>query len=48
MNLVDDIPNVRAAMNPDAQLVLTHLTPEVTAEGLANTTIAEDLARYRF
>jgi len=48
MNLVDDIPMVRAAMAPDAQLVLTHLTPEVTAEGLANTTIAEDLARYRF
>jgi ribonuclease BN (tRNA processing enzyme) len=48
MNLVDDIPDVRAAMDPDAQLVLTHLTPEVTAEGLANTTIAEDLARYRF
>lgn len=48
MNLVDDIPRVRAAMNPGAQLVLTHLTPEVTAEGLPNTTIAEDLARYRF
>lgn len=48
MNLVDDIPNVRAAMNPEAQLVLTHLTPEVTAEGLRNTTIAEDLALYRF
>ncbi len=48
MNLVDDIPRVRAAMHPDARLVLTHLTPEVTAEGLANTTVAVDLARYRF
>jgi ribonuclease BN (tRNA processing enzyme) len=48
MNLVDDIPKVRAAMDPDAQLVLTHLTPEVTTGGLPNTTIAEDLARYRF
>jgi ribonuclease BN (tRNA processing enzyme) len=48
MNLVDDIPNVRSAMSPDAQLVLTHLTPDVTAEGLPNTRVAEDLARYRF
>lgn len=48
MNLVDDIPRVRAAMHADAHLVLTHISADVTAEGLANTTVAEDLARYRF
>ncbi len=48
MNLVDDMPRVRAAMQPEAHLLLTHITPDVTAGDLANTTVAEDLARYRF
>ena len=47
MNLVDDIPRVRAAMPAGAQLVLTHVTPEVTSD-LPRTLVARDYATYRF
>ncbi|MBI5946519.1 MAG: MBL fold metallo-hydrolase [Chloroflexi bacterium] len=47
MNLVDDIPIVREAMAPDSQLLLTHISPDVTANGLPNTFVAEDFKRYR-
>ena len=47
MNLRDDIPRVRAAMNPASRLFLTHLGSGVTAEGLANTTVAQDFEAYR-
>jgi ribonuclease BN (tRNA processing enzyme) len=48
MNLVDDMPVLRAAMNPDAELVLTHIGAGMTTGGLRRTRIAEDLATYRF
>lgn len=47
MNLLDDIPRVRAAMPTGAELILTHITPDVTAEGLPNTRIARDYETYR-
>ncbi len=46
MNLVDDIPRVRAAMAETAELVLTHLGPRIDANGLSHVTVAEDLASY--
>lgn len=48
MNLVDDIPHVRAAMPGEATLLLTHLTPDVDNGGMANTLVAQDLETYRF
>jgi ribonuclease BN (tRNA processing enzyme) len=48
MNLVDDIPKVRAAMPASATLVLTHITPDVHNSGLPNTFVAEDLKTFRF
>ena len=47
MNLVDDIPHVREAMPPEALLLLTHISPDVTSNGLPNTIVAEDFKRYR-
>jgi len=47
MNLRDDIPRVRAAMRPGGRLILTHLGPGVTADGLKNTEIAQDFGVYR-
>lgn len=46
MNLVDDMPRVRAAMQPTAQLILTHLGPRVDTNGLARTAVAQDFATY--
>jgi ribonuclease BN (tRNA processing enzyme) len=48
MNLVDDIPRLRAAMRPDARLLLTHLGPGVDSGKLPNTLVARDFERYRF
>ena len=48
MSLRGDIPAVRAAMPRSSSLVLTHLGPGVTAEGLARTRVARDLATFRF
>lgn len=48
MNLVHDMPKLRAAMRADANLVLTHLEPDVDSAGLPNTLRAEDLASYSF
>lgn len=47
MNLVDDMPVVRAAMAPEATLILTHIDAGVEATGLANTFVATDHASYR-
>ncbi|MGE5596169.1 MAG: MBL fold metallo-hydrolase, partial [Hyphomicrobiales bacterium] len=48
MNLRDDIPRLRAAMAPGAQLLLTHINDDVRdLGGLANTRIAGDFATYR-
>jgi ribonuclease BN (tRNA processing enzyme) len=47
LNLVDDIPRVRDAMQPGSQLILTHLTPAVSAGHLPKTVDARDLERYR-
>ena len=48
MNLVDDMPKVRAAMSPDATLLLTHLGPGIASTELPRTIVARDYARYRF
>ena len=48
MNMVKDMPIVRAAMKSESKLVLTHLGPGVDGEGLANTIVARDGQRYRF
>ncbi|OAI41550.1 hypothetical protein AYO38_00525 [bacterium SCGC AG-212-C10] len=48
MNLLDDMPKVRALMAPDAPLILTHLTPEVDTNGLKNTFVAEDFKTFTF
>lgn len=47
MNLVDDIPHVRAAMPANSQLILTHLAPDVDSGGLPNTRIARDFETFR-
>ncbi len=47
MNLVDDIPEVHAALSRSAQLVLTHVSPDVETD-LNRTTVARDYATYRF
>ncbi|WP_322795333.1 MBL fold metallo-hydrolase [Tepidiforma sp.] len=47
LNLVDDIPKVRAAMRPASTLILTHLTPDVAAAAPAGTLVARDLERFR-
>jgi ribonuclease BN (tRNA processing enzyme) len=48
MNLVDDIPLVRNALDPAAPLVLTHIAPDVDGGGLPNTVVARDFATLRF
>lgn len=48
LNLRDDIPRLRDAMAPNAQLLLTHLSPALAAGHLPNTTVARDLERYRY
>ncbi|MCC6382916.1 MAG: MBL fold metallo-hydrolase [Dehalococcoidia bacterium] len=48
MNLLDDMPRVRAALPSEAQLLLTHISPDVDAGGLAKTLVAEDFATYSF
>ncbi|MBI2765139.1 MAG: MBL fold metallo-hydrolase [Chloroflexi bacterium] len=47
MNLIDDMPKVRAALPPGSQLILTHITPDVDANGLAHTVVAQDFKTYR-
>ncbi len=48
MNMLKDMPTVRAAMKPESKLVLTHLGPGVDGDGLKNTIVARDGERYRF
>lgn len=48
MNLVRDIPQVRAALPPEAQLILSHLAPDVDSAGLPNTRVARDFETYCF
>lgn len=48
MNLLDDIPVVRSAMQASAALILTHINSDVKADGIHNTRIAEDFATYKF
>jgi hypothetical protein len=47
MNLVDDMPVVRAALLPDAELVITHVAADVDAGDLPNTRVARDFDTYR-
>lgn len=48
MNLVDDMPKVRAAMSPDATLLLTHMNDDISETGLERTVVAQDFEQYRF
>lgn len=48
MNLLDDMPKLRAAMDPEAALLLTHLGTNIDSSGLQNTTVARDFETYRF
>jgi ribonuclease BN (tRNA processing enzyme) len=48
MNLVDDIPVVRKAMPGESELILTHITPDVTADHLPHSRIAVDYESYSF
>ena len=48
MNLVSDMPKVRAAMAPNATLLLTHLGAGMTGAELPNTIVARDYQNYRF
>lgn len=47
MNLVDDMPVVRAALPASSTLVLTHIEAGTATEELANTFVARDFERYR-
>ncbi len=48
MNLVDDMPLVRAAMAADSTLLLTHIDSDVDSNGLPNTLVAKDYQTYHF
>lgn len=48
MNLVDDMPRVRASLAADAALVMTHIAANVDTNGLPNTIVARDFETYRF
>jgi ribonuclease BN (tRNA processing enzyme) len=48
MNMADDMPVVRAAMDREAKLILTHLGPGVDGTGLKDTIVAREGAHYRF
>jgi len=48
MNLLEDIPQVQAALGSDAHLLLTHLGPGVDSNGLDRTIVAQDFESYRF
>lgn len=48
MNLVDDMPQVQAALGPDSHLLLTHLGPGVDNNNLPRTVVARDFESYRF
>ena len=47
MNLVDDMPKVRAAMPAGSKLLLTHLGPNLGALSEVEFTVTRDLERYR-
>ncbi|HMS57473.1 MAG TPA: MBL fold metallo-hydrolase [Tepidiformaceae bacterium] len=47
MNLVDDMPRVRAALPSGSPLILTHISPDVDNGNLANTLVAKDFETYR-
>ncbi len=48
MNLVDDMPVLRAALPPESSLLITHINSDVTDPGLPRTAVARDFERYRF
>ena len=47
MNLLEDIPQVRAAKPATGKLILTHIGPDVDTNGMPNTIVAEDFKTYR-
>jgi len=48
MNLTDDMPRVRAALDPESTLILTHLGPGIESTDVPNTIVARDYESYRF
>ena len=48
MNLVDDMPVVRAALAPDATLLITHIDGDVDTGGMQRTVVARDFESYLF
>jgi ribonuclease BN (tRNA processing enzyme) len=48
MNLVNDIPQVRKLMKPEAPLILTHSGADVDPVGIPNTFVAEDFKTYKY
>tara|TARA_Y100000588_G_C14175262_1_gene891048 strand:+ start:489 stop:1214 length:726 start_codon:yes stop_codon:yes gene_type:complete len=47
MNLVEDIPEVHAALPPNSKLLLTHIAPDVETN-LPRTIVAQDFKKYTF
>ncbi len=48
MNLVDDMPEVRKVMEITDNLILTHISSDVSPNNLPNTIVARDYATYRY
>lgn len=48
LNLVKDIPQVRAAMPSESTLLLTHIASDVDDAGIPGVLVAEDHKRYEF
>lgn len=48
MNLVDDMPKLRAALPESSTLLLTHVDARTDAVGMKNTQVAKDFERYAF
>jgi ribonuclease BN (tRNA processing enzyme) len=48
MNLVDDMPKLRAALPDTSTLLLTHIDAGIGTGGMKNTILAKDFERYAF
>ena len=48
MNLVDDMPKLRAALPESSTLLLTHMDAGIDTGGMKNTIVAKDFERYAF
>ena len=48
MNLVDDMPKLRAALPESSPLLLTHIAAGIDTGGMKSTIVAKDFERYAF